>query len=66
MWTLFLIWLAGAVATYGVLQGILIVEDTGIDTETKFIKALQSWYAFGVLIGIMLAEVGRQKEEREG
>jgi hypothetical protein len=65
MWTLFLIWLAGGFASLGLLQGILTVEKGGVDTEVKVMKFIQSWYSFGVLIGIIIAEIGKNLEEKK-
>jgi len=60
MWTLFLFWLAGGFATIGYLKGISIVEEgVIIDTKTMFIKFMQSWYAYGVIQGIMNTEIGK-------
>lgn len=58
MWVLFLIWIAGGLASIGLLKGILKVEGGIVENETILIKFLQSWYSFGVLLGIILGEIG--------
>lgn len=65
MWTLFLIWLAGGFANLGVLDGIMNVEGGKADVEVKIIKFIQSWYAFGMILGIMLAEIGKNTEKEK-
>lgn len=64
MLTLFFIWLAGGFASLGALLGVTKVEDAYIENEVKITKFVQSWYAFGVLIGIMLGEIGKNTEKK--
>lgn len=66
MWTLLVIWLAGGFATIGGLKGIETVEGTGkIENEVYLLKFIQSWYAFGMLIIILLTEIGNQISKKE-
>lgn len=65
MITIFVIWLAGGFASLGLLNGILNVEDSQVEPETKIIKFLQSWYSFGVLLGIILGEIGKNSNDDE-
>jgi hypothetical protein len=65
MFTLFFIWLAGGFAALGAVAGVAKVEDANINPEVKIEKFVQSWYAFGVLIGIMLAEIGQNTKEKQ-
>lgn len=64
MWVLFLIWVAGGLASIGLLKGILKVEDGEVDNETILVKFIQSWYSFGVLLGIILGEIGGNTKKR--
>jgi hypothetical protein len=60
-WTLLLIWIAGGLATVGGLKGVALVQETDdISTEIYLLKFAQSWYAFGMLVAIMLSEIGNQ------
>lgn len=63
MITIFAIWLAGGLASLGLLKGILTVEGGDVESETILIKFLQSWYSFGVLLGIILGEIGKSLEK---
>jgi hypothetical protein len=58
------IWAAGGFAAIGALKGISIVEDTALNTEVYQAKFFQSWYAFGQIITILLAEIGKQTAEK--
>jgi hypothetical protein len=64
MWTLLLIYLAGAVATWGGMNGISLVSGEEIDPETLIKKSLLSWYGFGMLILIVLSEIGQQIDKK--
>lgn len=63
MWTLFIIWLAGGFASLGALHGVTKVEDGEIENEVMISKFAQSWYAFGLLVGIMLGEIGNSTKK---
>lgn len=65
MWTLFIIWIAGGFAALGALHGITKVEDAYIENDVKIQKFVQSWYAFGELIGILLGEIGKNSSEKK-
>jgi hypothetical protein len=56
------IWLAGGFATWGTLTAIDIIEgnegENKIDQETLQMKFIQSWYAFGQIIMVVLLEIG--------
>lgn len=64
MFTLIVVWLAGGFASLGVLNGVTKVEDAYVSIEVKISKFVQSWYAFAELIGIMLAEIGKNSEKK--
>jgi len=63
-WTLFGIYLAGVFATAGALKGISIVEKTEPDNEVFFKTVLQSWYSFGILMTLMITEIGEKIENK--
>jgi hypothetical protein len=65
MFTLLIIWVAGGFASLGALHGVTKVEDAYISNEVKISKFVQSWYAFGELVGIMLGEIGNKKSEEK-
>lgn len=65
MWVLFVIWLAGGFASIGALNGITMVSETKIDKEVYLVKFLQSWFAFGTIILIMLSEIGENLEKKQ-
>jgi hypothetical protein len=65
MFTLFFIWLAGGFASLGAVAGVAKVEDAYISPEVKFEKFVQSWYAFGLLVGIMIAEIGQNTKGKQ-
>ena len=65
MLTLLIVWLAGGFASLGALHGITKVEDTTLENEVKLRKFLESWYAFGELLGILLGEIGKNSSPKE-
>lgn len=54
------IWVAGGFAAIGALKGISVVEETQLNSEVYTQKFLESWYAFGQILTILLAEIGKQ------
>lgn len=60
MWTLFVIYLAGCFATFGGMKAIEEVSGNKIESETFLKKSILSWYGFGMLVLMMLAEIGEQ------
>lgn len=60
IFTLIGIWAAGGFASIGALKGLSMVDGQQIDNEICKEKFLLSWYAFGQIILIMLAEVGNK------
>lgn len=58
MLTILTIWIAGGFAAIGALKGISVVTESTIPNEEYIYKFIQSWYAFGQIILIMLAELG--------
>jgi hypothetical protein len=61
------IWLAGGFAAIGALKGISTVIKEDIAMEVYIKNFVQSWYAFGEILLIMLSEIGnhiaKNKEE---
>ena len=64
MVTLFLLWLTGGVLSLGLLSGISYVEKTKTDNYSKFIIFIKSWYSFGFMLGITIAEIGKFLTEK--
>jgi len=64
MWTLFFLYIAGVFASAGALKGISIVEKTEVENEVYYKTVLQSWYSFGVLITLMISEIGEKIENK--
>jgi len=58
------IWAAGGFAAIGALKGISTVENTPLDNEIYTAKFTQSWYAFGLILTILLAEIGQRTSEK--
>lgn len=63
MWSLILVWLAGGFATLGCLDAVSRFEGTKINTDIYISKFIQSWYAFGMMIFILLTEIGKKIDE---
>jgi len=58
------IWAAGGFAAIGALKGISTVENTPLNDEVYRAKFLESWYAFGQILTILLAEIGNRTTEK--
>lgn len=63
MFALIGIWLAGGFASIGALKGVSVVEKQDIATEVYTAKFVQSWFAFGEILLIMLSEIGNKVAE---
>lgn len=61
---LFAIWAAGGLAAIGALKGISTVEETPLNSEVYIGNFAQSWYAFGLIISILLGEIGKQTADK--
>lgn len=65
MLTLLIIWLAGGIANLGMLKGIMTVEGNEINNDVKIRRFIESWYAFGVILGIMITEINKNIRNKE-
>ena len=57
------IWAAGGFVSIGALKGVSVVEKSDITSEIYIVKFIQSWYAFGEIVLIMLSEIANQISE---
>jgi hypothetical protein len=58
------IWAAGGFAAIGALKGVSTVDGSQISNEVYLQKFSQSWYAFGMVILILLTEIGNHLDKK--